>query len=98
MSRSPNVLARLNSLDEVKHYSFDRGASYFITITRINESKQTYDWTSLAESVRQYLRDQHADDVIVGAGATGISAALTVVQSGASVAILRNETTWITHG
>ncbi|WP_139652528.1 PucR family transcriptional regulator [Raoultibacter phocaeensis] len=42
----------------------DESGSYFVTITRIGGSSQRYDWAATSESVRQYLREQHAADVI----------------------------------
>ena len=42
----------------------DECGSYFVTITRIGGSDQRYDWAATSESVRQYLREQHAADVI----------------------------------
>ncbi|MDR0501278.1 MAG: FAD-binding protein [Coriobacteriales bacterium] len=39
-----------------------------------------------------------ADVVIVGAGAAGIVGAYTAIQSGASVALLQNSNSWVSHG
>ena len=47
-----------------RQLQIDETGSYFITITRIGGGNQRYDWASTSESVRQYLREQHASDVI----------------------------------
>lgn len=47
-----------------RQLQIDETGSFFITITRIGGGDQHYDWASTSESVRQYLREQHASDVI----------------------------------
>lgn len=47
-----------------RQLQIDESGSYFVTITRISGGNQSYDWASTSETVRQYLREQHASDVI----------------------------------
>lgn len=44
-------------------YEIDERASYFVTVTRLVQGSR-YDWAATTESVRGYLREQGAADVI----------------------------------